>query len=821
MKQKRPKRRKPTEPYPRRREAAGHSSTLARRYLVPLSAVVAAAIFAGWALFSGLASFDRQEMSLEPRGQRVANGPSLRILFPIDGSVFPREIAPPQFFWEDGDPRADRWTVGIEFADGGPPMEFASEVREWTPSVDVWEQIKKRSLEAEARVTLRGVNRRSPEAVLSRDVVSIRTSRDEVGAPIFYREVNLPFLEAVKDPAAHIRWRYGSISSPEQPPVVMESMPLCGNCHSFSGDGGLIGMDVDYGSDKGSYVLCPVSQEMVYDNAKIITWSDYKPEDNRGTLGLLSQVSPDGRYVISTVKDRSVFAAVDNLAFSQLFFPIQGILAYYDRQAKTFHTLRGADDDRYVQSNAVWSPDGKHVAFARSEAHHSEAFQEKRRGLTRAEDVPEFLSGRKTFKFDLWRVPFNDGKGGEPEPLEGASNNGMSNYFPKYSPDGRWIVFCQARSFMLLQPDSALYIVPAEGGEARRLECNTNRMNSWHSWAPNGKWLVFSSKAYSAYTQLFLTHVDEEGHTTPPVVLSHFTSSDMAANIPEFVNAAPDAISNIRAEFIDDLSFLQAGRWNVRDGNYDQAIREFQKALEINTENIEARVALGSTLLAQGRLEEAAKPLTEALSRDPTSKDACWLLGALHEKQGDFPEAMRAYQRALEIDPGYAPTHQSLGRLSLRTGATEAGRKHLLEAARLDPDDASPYVDLGNSFLREQRTDQAIAMYRRALERSPDSDTTLVALAMTLIQAPERRPRDVEEALQLATKACELTDEQSPPALIVLAEAYAAANRLPEAVSTAGKAVDVASQMGSADLAAAARALLEQYRLQSAPRSAR
>ena len=40
----------------------------------------------------------------------------------------------------------------------------------------------------------------------------------------------------------------------------------------------------------------------------------------------------------------------------------------------------------------------------------------------------------------------------------------MSNYFARYSPDGRWIVFCRAKSYMLLQRDSELYILPAEGG---------------------------------------------------------------------------------------------------------------------------------------------------------------------------------------------------------------------------------------------------------------------------------------------------------------------------------------------------------------------
>ena len=56
---------------------------------------------------------------------------------------------------------------------------------------------------------------------------------------------------------------------------------------------------------------------------------------------------------------------------------------------------------------------------------------------------------------------------------QGASDDGMSNYFPKYSPDGKWIVFCKAKSYMLLQPDSELYIIPAAGGDARRLRYNT------------------------------------------------------------------------------------------------------------------------------------------------------------------------------------------------------------------------------------------------------------------------------------------------------------------------------------------------------------
>ena len=87
-------------------------------------------------------------------------------------------------------------------------------------------------------------------------------------------------------------------------------------------------------------------------------------------------------------------------------------------------------------------------------------------------------------QYDLYRIPFNDGKGGTPERVVGASENGMSNNFPKVSPDGKWIVFVECKNGLLMRPDSKLYIVPFEGGEARPLESNLPLMNSWHTLHP-------------------------------------------------------------------------------------------------------------------------------------------------------------------------------------------------------------------------------------------------------------------------------------------------------------------------------------------------
>ena len=178
----------------------------------------------------------------------------LMIEYPRDETLFPPDIAAPTFRWTELNVRSDTYLVTIEFPDDQGRMSFFTREPQWTPEATTWETIKKRSLEQEARVTILGVNRRAPRKILSASHVRIKTSKDEVGAPIFYREVPLPFIEAVKDPS-RIRWRFGAVSSPQQPPIVLEKLPVCGNCHSFSADAAILGMDIDYANDKGSYAV--------------------------------------------------------------------------------------------------------------------------------------------------------------------------------------------------------------------------------------------------------------------------------------------------------------------------------------------------------------------------------------------------------------------------------------------------------------------------------------------------------------------------------------------------------------------------------------
>jgi tetratricopeptide (TPR) repeat protein len=342
----------------------------------------------------------------------------------------------------------------------------------------------------------------------------------------------------------------------------------------------------------------------------------------------------------------------------------------------------------------------------------------------------------------------------------------MSNFFAKYSPDGKWIVFCKASNYMLLQPDSELYMIPAEGGVARRLRANTARMNSWHSWSSNGRWLVFSSKVNTPYTQLFLTHIDANGQDTPPVLLERFTGTDRAANIPEFVRLGPDAIAQIREEFLDAYSFLRAGTANERTGNYAGAVRDYRRGLELQPENPDLLNALGWALFQQGKSAEAVAEYRRAIAADPRhykahnnvalalielgeldqaashfrkslevqpTAEIYSDLGFVVEQQGRTEEAIELYEKALGLDPDCAPAHFNLAVALVRREDFEEAEGHYRAALRTKPT-AETYNGLGFVLSRQGKLDEAILQFREAIRVDPEYAAAYNNLAASLVQ---------------------------------------------------------------------------------------
>ena len=633
----------------------------------------------------------------------------LTIEYPLTGTLFPPEIIAPTFLWKDKTDKADAWLVVGEVENA---MEVVSPMitqQEWRPTQEQWAAMKSLSLEKDMRITVLGIRGNDPDNVISSDQTTIRTSRDEVDASIFYRDVPLPFEFAYKN-LNTIRWRLGDVASEGPTTVILKDLPLCGNCHSFTPDGKTLAMDVDYANDKGSYVITSLEKDTVLTPEKIISWSDYRREDGEMTFGLLSQISPDGRYALSTVKDRSIFVPIDDLTISQLFFPLKGIIAVYDRDQEKFWSLPGADDPEYCQSNPNWSPDGEYIVFAKAPVYHSKVAESFKQAVLPTSVAAEFIEGRQGYKYDLYRIPFNNGEGGETEPIPGAFNNGKSNYFPRISPNGRWIVFCQAENFMLLQPDSTLYIMPAEGGTPRRMNCNFLLMNSWHSWSPNGRWLIFASKHRGPYTQLYMTHIDENGNDTPAVLLENFVLPERAVNIPEFVNIPKTQWASL----VDD--FTQAGNYYLRIGedkffmqDYEGAITAYNTALEQNPNDPDILIKRGEAKSQlknyQGALEDIGKAL-KINSRQPVAYKK---RGDVKFDMGNLKDALVDYDEAISLNPQYREAYDRRGNTKLQSGNASGALEDINRAIELKSDDST-------LFSNRALVKSALKDYQGALE---------------------------------------------------------------------------------------------------------
>ena len=793
---------------------------------------------------------------------------AIAIDYPAENSVFPPDFSAPTFLWRDPVERNTVWRIEITFRSGGPAIQAAAPgermrigeidercvaatnelpkltpqqqaTRTWRPDPEMWEAIKRHSVAAPATVTIRGFRDADSGKALSRGSVTISTSKDPVGAPIFFRDVPLMPAELEKGvirplpkPALPlVAWRLRYVSEPRSR-LLIDNMPTCANCHSFSSDGKTLGMDLDGPqNDKGLYALVPIRQEVTIRREEVIAWSSFRGKlGGKLRVGFMSQVSPDGQYVVTMVNPAEMglypapvsgksprelpkdvqgnfyVANFKDYRFLQVFYPTRGVLAWYSRATGKLQPLPGADDPRYVHTNAVWSPDGKYLVFARAEAR--DPYPEGVKLAEKANDPNE-----TQIQFDLYRIPFQEGRGGQAEPIRGASRNGMSNSFPKVSPDGRWIVFVQARNGLLMRPDSQLYIVPAEGGRARRLRSNTPLMNSWHSFSPNGRWLVFSSKSRSPYTQMFLTHLDEEGNDSPAILIENATAANRAVNIPEFVNVPMDGWLKIEAPATEFYRLVDNGLELLQKRQYEAAIAEFRKALAMDPSDPTALSNLGVALTSAGRFDEAAAQFRKAIEVEPENFKAHGNLGVALARAGRFNEAVAPLEKAVGLDPEDARTRSALGGALVNTGRLEDAVVHLRKALEIDPNDADANNNLGGVLARTGRFDEAIPHFQKALAVEPNSVVVRYNLGRALAAKG-----NFQDAILHLEQAAELSGRQEPVILDRLAGTYAEAGRFPEAIATARRTLELAIGRSDRQLAEAMRARIAVWESQAGKR---
>jgi tetratricopeptide (TPR) repeat protein len=156
--------------------------------------------------------------------------------------------------------------------------------------------------------------------------------------------------------------------------------------------------------------------------------------------------------------------------------------------------------------------------------------------------------------------------------------------------------------------------------------------------------------------------------------------------------------------------------------------------LACTSDNAVAHYNLGNDLLQKGRVDEAIAQYQKALQIKPDKEEACNNLGNALLQKGSVDEAIAYSQKTLQINPEFAEAHYNLANALLQKGSVNEAIAHFQTALQINPDYADAHNNLGYALIQNGSVDKAIAHFQKALQINPDYADARNNLSNALIQ---------------------------------------------------------------------------------------
>jgi predicted O-linked N-acetylglucosamine transferase (SPINDLY family) len=169
-------------------------------------------------------------------------------------------------------------------------------------------------------------------------------------------------------------------------------------------------------------------------------------------------------------------------------------------------------------------------------------------------------------------------------------------------------------------------------------------------------------------------------------------------------------------------------------GQFEQAIRCNQRALELDPFNVVALTNLSAVLQRLGRLDEAIEPLRRALSLCPGDLKLLTNLGMALRAQGHLEEALDVCTQAVAAHPNSSRVHIDLGLVLQKQGKLDQAINCFRRAIELDPQAYRAYHNWGAALMAAGDSNGAIDCYRRAIAIRPTLTVTICNLGTALVE---------------------------------------------------------------------------------------
>lgn len=181
--------------------------------------------------------------------------------------------------------------------------------------------------------------------------------------------------------------------------------------------------------------------------------------------------------------------------------------------------------------------------------------------------------------------------------------------------------------------------------------------------------------------------------------------------------------------------WARLGCLNENAEDYERAIVNFRRAIELNNESAGAHSGLGRCLHVIGRKEEGLAELKTSIQLEPAAHHFCLLAGAYLDEDR-IAEAMQASREALKIEPDYEEAFYQLAlayrEIDHRASGEDDEEVHaqaikcLREAVRLDPDYQVAWYELGSMLVGDSyNRSEGIEALRKAIKLDIDREDML------------------------------------------------------------------------------------------------
>jgi len=155
-------------------------------------------------------------------------------------------------------------------------------------------------------------------------------------------------------------------------------------------------------------------------------------------------------------------------------------------------------------------------------------------------------------------------------------------------------------------------------------------------------------------------------------------------------------------------------------GQLDAAVESYKKTLVIESDYAEAHNNLGIALKALGQLDAAVKSFKKAIAIQPDYVQAHYSLGTTLQELGQLDDAVKSYEEVVNIKPDFAEMHNNLGVIFNELNQNDAALKSLERAVSIKPNFAEAHNNLGNVLKELKQHDAALKSFDKAIAINPD-----------------------------------------------------------------------------------------------------